>query len=68
MVATTEQHPKTAFRSDAQVEPSEEVSVNSEFITGVNIQKVESKFAVRNVTELMVDDGQQSRQRSEYAV
>ena len=68
MVATTEQHPTTAFRSDAQVEPSEEVSVNSEFITGVNIQKVESKFAVRNVTELMVDDGQQSRQMSEYAV
>ena len=59
VVATTEQHSKTAFRSDVQVEPSEEAPVNSESITGVDIQKVERKFAVRNVTELVVDAGQQ---------
>ena len=34
-IATTEQHSKTAFRSDVQVEPSEEVPVNSESVTGV---------------------------------
>ena len=67
VVATTEQHSKSAFRSDVQVEPSEEVPVNSESITCVGIQKVESKFAVRNVTELMVHDGQQA-DRSEDAV
>ena len=60
VVATTEQRSKTAFRSDVQVEPSEEVPVNSEFITGVGIQKVKRKFAVRNVTELVLDTGQQS--------
>ena len=59
-VATTEQHSKTAFRSDVQVEPPEEVPENSESITSVDPQKVERRFAVRNVTELMADDGQQT--------
>ena len=59
-MATTKQHLRKAFRSDVQIEPSEEVPDNSESITGVGIQKVERKFAVRNVTELMVDDGQQA--------
>ena len=36
-----------------------EVPDNSESITSVDTRKVERKFAVRNVTELMVDDGQQ---------
>ena len=58
--ATTEQHSKTAFRSDVQVKPPEEVPAKSESITGVDIQKVERKFAVRNVTELVVDAGQQT--------
>ena len=31
-IATTEQHSKTAFRSDVQIEPPEEVPDNSEFI------------------------------------
>ena len=48
------------FRSDVQVEPPEEVPAKSESITGVGIQKVERKFAVRNVTELVVDAGQQT--------
>ena len=60
VVATTEQHSKTAFRSDVQIEPSEEVPDNSEFITSVDTRKVESEFAVRNVSELIVDDGQQA--------
>ena len=34
VVATTEQHSKTAFRSDVQIEPPEEVQDNSESITG----------------------------------
>ena len=59
-IATTKQRLRTAFRSDVHVEPPEEVLDNSESITGVGIQKVESKFAVRNVTELMDDDGQQA--------
>ena len=60
VVATTEQHSKTAFRSDVQIEAAEEVPDNSEFITSVDTRKVESDFAVRNVTELIVDDGQQA--------
>ena len=60
VVVTTEQHSKTAFRSDVQIEPPEEVPDNSEFITSVDVRKVESEFAVRNVTELIVDDGQQT--------
>ena len=59
-VATTEQHSKTAFLSDVQIEPPQEVTDNSEFITSVDTRKVESEFAVRNVTELIVDDGQQA--------
>ena len=54
-IATTVQHLRTAFRSDVQIVPD-----NSEFITSVDIRKVESGFAVRNVTELIVDDGQQA--------
>ena len=57
VVATNEQHSKTSIRSDVQVEPSEGGPDNSESITGVGIRKVQSKFAVRNVTKLMVDDG-----------
>ena len=60
VVATTEQHSKTAFRPDVQIEPSEEVPDNSEFITSVDIWKVESEFAVRNVTECFVYGGQQA--------
>ena len=60
VVVTTEQRSKTAFRPDVQVEPSEEVPDSSEFITSVDTRKVESEFAVRNVTELIVDDGQQA--------
>ena len=60
MVVTTEQHPKTTFRPDVQVEPSEEVPDNSESITSVDTRKVEHEFAVRNVTELIVHDGQQA--------
>ena len=59
-VATTEQHSKTAFRSDVQVDPPEKVPDNPKSITSVDARKVERKFAVRNVTELMVDDGQQA--------
>ena len=40
VVATTEQQSKTAFRSDVQVEPSEEVPVNSESITGVAFRRL----------------------------
>ena len=58
MVATTEQRSKTAFRPDVKIEPSEEVPDNSEFIASADTRKVESEFAVRNVTELTVDDGQ----------
>ena len=57
---TTEQRSKTAFRPDVQIEPPEEVPDNSEFITSVDTRKVQSEFAVRNVTELIVDDGQQA--------
>ena len=57
MVATTEQHSKTAFRSEVQVE---EVPDNSEFIASVDTRKVESEFAARNVTELIVDDDRQA--------
>ena len=59
-IATTEQHLRTAFRSDVQIELPEEVPDNSESITGVGIQKVENKFIVRKWTELVVDDGQQA--------
>ena len=55
----TEQHSKTAFRSDVRSEPPKEVPDNSEFITSVDTRKVVSEFAVRNVTEPIVDDGQQ---------
>ena len=68
VVATTEQHSETAFRPDVQVEPSEEVPYNTESITSVDTRKVERKFAVRNVTELIVDDGQQADKKSEGAV
>ena len=54
-IATTVQHSRTAFRSDVQIEPLEEVLVNSESIMGVGTRKVERKFAVRNVAELVVD-------------
>ena len=57
-IATTEQHPKTAFRSGVKIESSEEVPDNSESITSVDAQKVESEFSARNVTEMIVDDGQ----------
>ena len=60
VVATTGQRSKTAFRPDVQIEPSEEVPDNSEFITSVDTRKVESEFAVRSVTELIVHDGQQA--------
>ena len=60
VTAMTEQHPKTAFRSEVKIESPEEVPDNSESITSVDARKVERKFAVRNVTELMVDDGQQA--------
>ena len=59
-IAATEQHLRTAFRSDVQIEPPEEGPDNSESITSVATRKVERKFAVRNVTELVVDDGQQA--------
>ena len=60
VVATNEQHWKTAFRSNVPMERPEEVPGNSEFITSVDTRKVESEFAVRNVTEAIVDDGQQA--------
>ena len=59
VVATTEQHSKTVFRPDVQIEPPEEVPDNSELIASVETRKVENEFAVRNVTELIVDGGQQ---------
>ena len=59
-IATTEQRLRTAFRSDVKIEPPDEVPDNSESITSVDTLKVERKFAVRNVTESMVDDGQQA--------
>ena len=59
-IATTMQHLRKASRSDVQIEPPEEVPDNSESITSVGTRKVERKFAVRNVTELIVDDGQQA--------
>ena len=40
-VAATEQHLRTAFRSDVQIEPPEEVPDNSESITSVDTRKVE---------------------------
>ena len=60
MVVTTEQRSKTTFRPDVQVEPSEEVLDNSESTTSVDTRKVERMFAVRSVTEFVVDDGQQA--------
>ena len=59
-IVTTVQHLRTAFRSDVQIDPPEEVPDNSESITSVGSRKVERKFSVRNVTELIVDDGQQA--------
>ena len=67
VVAATEQHSKTAFRSDVQIEPSEEIPNISESLTSIDAQKVESEFAARNVTELIVDDGRQA-ERSDDAV
>ena len=61
-IATTAQHSKTVLRSDVQVEPLEEVPGNSESITGVGIQEVARKFAVRNMTELVIDVGWLSSQ------
>ena len=58
-IATIVQH-LTAFRPDVQIEPPEEVPDNSESIKSVGTWKVERKFAVRNLTELIVDDGQQA--------
>ena len=46
-IATTVQHWRTAFRSDVQIEPPEEVPDNSESITSVGTRNVERKFAVR---------------------
>ena len=40
VVATTKQHSKTAFRSDVQIEPPEDVRDNSEFIASVDTRKV----------------------------
>ena len=51
VVAATEQRSKTAFRSEEQIEPSEEIPNSSESIMGVDAQEVKSEFAVRNVTE-----------------
>ena len=59
-IATTKQHLRTALRRDVQIEPPEEVPVNSESITSFDTRKVQRKFAVRNLTELMVHDGQQA--------
>ena len=58
-IATTVQHLRTAFRSDVQSEPPKEVPDNSESIT-CSHSEVERKFAVRNVTELIVDDGEKA--------
>ena len=58
--ATTVQHSRTTFRPDVEIEPPEEVPVNSDSPTSVGIQKAEGKFAVRDVTELVVDAGQQT--------
>ena len=60
VAVTTEQYSKTSFRSYVQIEPPEEVPDDSESITSVDAQKVESEFASRNVRELFVDDGQQA--------
>ena len=58
-VATTVQHLRTAFRQNVRIEPPEKVPVNSESITSVGVER---KFAVRNVTELIVDDrGRETR-------
>ena len=60
-IATTVQHVRTAFRSDAQIEPPEGLPINSKSITSVDTtRKVERKFAVRSVTGLIVDDGQRA--------
>ena len=66
--ATTVQHLRTAFRSDVHIEPPEEVPDCSESITSVGTWKVERKFVVRNVTESIVDNGQQADKGSEDAV
>ena len=60
MVATTWQRSKTAFRSDVQIEPPEEVPDNSVSITSVDTWEVDRKFAVRNVKGLVVHAGQQA--------
>ena len=59
-IATTVQRLRPAFRSDVQIEPPEGVTDNSESITSVDTRNVERKLAVRSVTELIVDDGQQA--------
>ena len=63
VVATTEQHSKTTFRSDVQIEPPEEVGDNSESITSVDTREVERKFAVGNVTELVVQADESRKTR-----
>ena len=68
VVATTEQRSKTAFRSDVQVEPPEEVPDISESITSVDTRKFEREFAVRNVTEFDGSRRSAGRQKSEDAV
>ena len=63
--ATTAQHLRATFRSDFQIEPPEEVPVNSKFSsTSVGTQKVAGKSAVRSVTKQIVAAGQQARPRS----
>ena len=70
VVAATEQHWKKRrsdqmFRSSRQKRSQTAPSPSRVFLA----QKVESDFAARNVTELIVDDGRQAgRQRSEDAV
>ena len=62
--ATTVQHPRTTFRPDVEIEPPEEVPINSESPTSVGIQKAEGKFAVRDVKELVADAGHRRRSGS----
>ena len=59
-IATNVQRLRATFRSYVQVEPPEEVPDNSESITSVDSRKVGREFTVRNVTELVVDAGQQA--------
>ena len=58
--AATVQHSRTTFRPDVEIEPPEEVPINSESSTSIGIQKAEVKFAVRDVTELVIGAGQQT--------